>query len=63
MENGKTINSKPITRLGDIFEEDNNIGKDIRDLFDQDKNDIFDNDPYIGEDINKIFEEPKNGTN
>jgi hypothetical protein len=33
-----------------------NIGKDIRNLFDdKDRKDIFDDDPNIGADISKLF--------
>ena len=42
--------------IQDIFEQDPNIGEDLRDLFSsEDKKDIFDDDPYIGTDIEKLF--------
>ncbi len=60
VEDSETINVRSTTHTEDIFEEDENIGNDIKGLFKEDS-DIFDKDPNIGEDIKKLFEEPVDG--
>jgi hypothetical protein len=45
----------------DIFDNDKNIGKDIRTLFKPSK-DIFDDDKNIGKDLTSLFEENKGET-
>lgn len=41
----------------DIFEDDENIGKDIKKLFEVE--DVFEDDENIGKDIEKLFDESK----
>lgn len=43
----------------DVFEQDSNIEKDIRNLF-KDRKDVFDDGPNIGEDIRRLFENEHN---
>jgi urease accessory protein UreF len=55
LENSKSVFKWSETNQ-DIFDQDPNIGKDIRNLFDdKDRKDIFDDDPNIGADISKLF--------
>ncbi len=57
IEKGENVRDFTITDQ-DIFEQDPNIGEDIRNLYSsEDRKDIFYDDPYIGTDIERLFKD------